>query len=245
MPLGLKGAPATFQRLVYRVIRNLESVCEAYIDDLIIFSKSWEEHVSHIRAVLERLKGAWLTAKLSKCCFGTTSCTYLGHVVGSGVVRPEPSKVHAVLTFPIPATKTHVRAFLGLTGYYRRFIPNYASLAVPLTDLTKKSAPMQVQLNDQCNQAFEDLKNLLCSSPVLQSPDFEKPFIQTDASDRGLGAVLSQRDDRGSDHPVAYYSRKLLPREERYSTIEKELVPRYKSVDVPLSDLSNGLPVHR
>ena len=222
MPLGLKGAPATFQRLVYRVIRNLESVCEAYIDDLIIFSKSWEEHVSHIRAALERLKGAWLTAKLSKCCFGTTSCTYLGHVVGSGVVRPEPSKVHAVLTFPIPATKTHVRAFLGLTGYYRRFIPNYASLAVPLTDLTKKSAPMQVQWNDQCNQAFEDLKNLLCSSPVLQSPDFEKPFIQTDASDRGLGAVLSQRDDRGSDHPVAYYSRKLLPREERYSTIEKE-----------------------
>eukprot|EP00731_Ephydatia_muelleri_P003215 Em0001g3215a len=185
MPFGLKGAPATFQRLVDR--------------------------------------GAGLTAKLSKCCFGTTSCTYLGHVVGSGVVRPEPSKVHAVLTFPIPATKTHVRAFLGLTGYYRRFIPNYASLAVPLTDLTKKSAPMQVQWNAQCNQAFEDLKNLLCSSPVLQSPDFEKPFIlQTDASDRGLGAVLSQRDDRGSDHPVSYYSRKLLPREERYSTIEKE-----------------------
>ena len=107
---------------------------------------------------------------------------------------------------------------------------------------------MQVQWNDQCNQAFEDLKNLLCSSPVLQSPDFEKPFIlQTDASDRGLGALPSQRDDSGSDHPVAYYSRKLLPREERYSTtaIEKECKEKYKSVDVPLPDLSNGLPVHR
>ena len=144
-PFGLKGSPATFQRLVDRVIRNLESVCGAYIDDLIIFSKSWEEHVSHIRAVLERMKGAGLAAKPEKCCFGTTSCTYLGHVVGSGVVRPEPSKVHAVLTFPIPATKINMRAFLGLTGYYRRFIPNFASLAAPLTDLTKKTAPMQVQ----------------------------------------------------------------------------------------------------
>ena len=114
MPFGLNGAPATFQWLVDRVIRNPESVCRVYIDDLIIFSKSWDEHVSHIRAVLERLKGAGLTAKLAKYCFGTRSCTYLGHVVGSGVVHPEPSKVHAVLTFPILATKTHVRAFLGL-----------------------------------------------------------------------------------------------------------------------------------
>lgn len=171
----------------------------------------------------ERLKGAGLTAKPSKCGFGLTACTYLGHVVGSGVVRPEPSKVHAVLAFPIPVTKTHVRAFLGLTGYYRRFIPNFASLAAPLSDLTKKSAPMQVEWDHQCNKAFEDLKNCLCSSPVLQSPDFEKQFIlQTDASDRGLGAVLSQRDNHGVDHPVAYYSRKLLPREQRYSTIEKE-----------------------
>ena len=153
--------------------------------------------------MLERLKGAGLTAKLSKCCFGTTSCTYLGHVVGSGVVRPELSKVHAVLSFPIPATKTHFARVPGTNCYYRRFIPNYASSAAPLTDLTKKSAPMQVQWNDQCNQAFEDLKNLLCFLPVLQSPDFEKPFI-TDASDRGLGTVLSQRDDRGSDHSVAY-----------------------------------------
>eukprot|EP00731_Ephydatia_muelleri_P016542 Em0009g966a len=95
MPFGLKGASATFQRLVDRVLRNLESVCGAYIDNLIILSKLWEKHVSHIRAVLERLKGAGLTAKPSKCCFETTSCTYLGHVVGSGAVRPEPSKVHA------------------------------------------------------------------------------------------------------------------------------------------------------
>lgn len=94
-----------------------------YIDDLTIFIKSWEEHVSHIRALLERLKGAGLTAKPAKCCFGTTLCTYLGHVVGSLVVHPEPSKVHVVLTFPIPATKTHVCAFLGLTGYYRTLHP--------------------------------------------------------------------------------------------------------------------------
>ena len=124
-------------------------------------------------------------------------------MVGSGIVRPELSKVHAVLTFPIPATKTHVRTFLGLTGYYRRFIPNVTSLAAPLADLRKKSALMQVQWNAQCNQVFEDLKSALCS-PLLQSPDFEKPFIlQTDASDHGLGAVLSQKDVSGSDYTIA------------------------------------------
>ena len=121
------------------------------IDDLIISGKLWEEHISHIRTVLERLKGARLTAKLSKCCFGTTR-TYLGHVAGTGVVRPEPSKVHVVLTFPIPATKTHVRVFLGLTGYYWRFIPNFASLAAPLTDLMMKSALMQVQWKNRATR---------------------------------------------------------------------------------------------
>eukprot|EP00731_Ephydatia_muelleri_P011862 Em0006g756a len=223
MPFGLQGAPATFQRLMDGVIRGLEGRCAAYLDDLIIFSHSWAEHLVHIREVLSRLQGAGLTAKPSKCHFGMLECTYLGHVVGKGVVQPEPSKVQAVMNFPIPSTKTQVRGFLGLTGYYRRFIPNYAAMVAILTDLTKKSASVQVQWSEKCNHVFEELKRILCCSPVLRSPDFKKPFVlQTDASDRGVGAVLSQMNEAGDDNPIAYFSKKLQPREERYSTIEKE-----------------------
>ena len=209
--------------------RRLNSVSksDAYpmprIDDLI-------EHLKHLSI---RLWEAGLTVKPAKCTLGAATCTYLGHVVGNGAVRTEPSKLQAVADFPRPRTKTQVREFLGLTGYYRRFIPNYATLATPLTDLTKKSAPTQVQWTDKCGHAFGKLKERLCSDPVLGSPDFTRPFIlQTDASERGVGAVLSQRGvgavlsqrsaEQGEEHPIAFFSRKLLPREEKYSTIEKE-----------------------
>ena len=223
MPFGLKGAPATFQRLVDRVLQGLEEFSGAYIDDIIVFSKLWTDHVRHLQVVLGRLQLAGLTVKISKCHFGVTACSYLGFVVGGGLVKPELSKVQAVLNFPTPTDKTGVRAFLGLTGYYRRFIPDFASLAAPLTDLTRKCAPTRVSWSNECEQAFKSLKGCLCSDPVLRSPNFEKQFIlQTDASNRGIGAVLSQCDEEGQEHPVAYYSRKLLPREERYSTVEKE-----------------------
>ena len=150
-------------------------------------------------------------------------CIYLGHIVGGGIVKPETDKLRAVRELPVPTDKTQVRMFLGITGYYRKFLPNYASVATPLTDLTKKSAPNRVVWTEQCQQAWQRLKDLLCSAPVLKSPDFSQPFIlQTDASERGVGAVLSQVDNMGKDHPVAYYSKKLLPREVRYSTVEKE-----------------------
>ena len=131
-------------------------------------------------------------------------------------------KIAAIQTFEQPQTKTHVRAFLGLTCYYRKFIPNYSSVAAPLSDLTKKSQPNQVNWTIECTTAFEELKQALCSSPVLVSPDWNKQFIlQTDASERGVGAVLCQLSE-GEDKPVAYFSRKLLQREQKYSTIEKE-----------------------
>ena len=141
-------------------------------------------------------------------------------MVGNGTVQPEVSKVEAVQRWPVPETKKQVRAFLGLMGYYWRFIPQYASIAAPLTDLTKKFAPVNVCWTEECNRA---LKSLLCSSPILYSPDLGREFVlQTDASDRGVGAVLSQKMSDGEEHPIAYYSRKLPPREERYSTVEKE-----------------------
>ena len=150
-------------------------------------------------------------------------CSYLGHVVGNGAVEPELSKLKAVEEFPKPITKKQVRGFLGLTGYYWKFIPGYATIACPLTDLTKKGQPTKVVWSDQCEEAFKTLKSILCSKPVLRGPDFAETFmLQTDASDCGVGAVLSQKDKSREDHPIAYFSRKLLPREEKYSVIEKE-----------------------
>ncbi len=222
MPFGLQGAPATFQRLMDSVLADL-SFCAAYLDDVIIFSKSWMEHVVHLERVFERLEKAGLTVKASKCQIGMRECVYLGHVVGNGCVKPESSKIEAVSSFPVPRTKKQVRSFLGLSGYYRRFILDYASVAAPLSDLTRKSLPKEVNWTEKCHKAFGTLKQCLGGSPILKNPDFSRGFVlQTDASDYGVGAVLSQADDDGVEHPVAYYSRKFLERERRYSTVEKE-----------------------
>ena len=223
MPFGLHGAPATFQRMMDQLLTDCTVYAAAYLDDVVIYSTRWKDHVSHIRRVFQRLSGAGLTIKPKKCQFGMDSCSYLGHVVGNGEVHPEKSKLQAVEDFPAPVTKKQVRAFLGLTGYYRKFIPAYAEIAAPLTDLTRKNTPAKIQWTGDCEKAFSALKRIVCSEPILKSPNFEKEFIlQTDASERGIGAVLSQFDDAGVEHPIAFYSRKLIPREVRYSTIEKE-----------------------
>ena len=223
MPFGLQGAPATFQRMMDRLLTGACKFAAAYLDDLVIYSSTWRDHLQHIRFMLQRLQEAGLTVKLCKCQFGMQQCTYLGFVVGSGLLRPEVDKLQAIKQLPIPNTKRDIRAFLGITGYYRKFIANYATVAAPLTDLTKKNFPNLVTWTDCCAKAWQALKDVLCSSPVLKSPDFTSQFIlQTDASNQGVGAVLSQRDEHGSDHPVAYFRKKLLPCKVRYSTVEKE-----------------------
>lgn len=223
MPFGLQGAPATFQRMVDRLLNGLSNFSDGYIDDVIVFSATWGEHLSHLRQVFERIRQAGLTARAKKCQFGTSTCLYLGHIIGGGRVRPDTAKVIAIREFPTPQSKKDVRSFLGITGYYRKFIPDYSSIAAPLSDLTKKKSPNRVLWSSECDIAFNKLKAALCSPHVLWTPDFEKTFIlQMDASERGVGAVLSQLDDEGRDRPVAYFSKKLLPRETKYSTIEKE-----------------------
>lgn len=225
MPFGLCGAPVTFQRLMDEVINGLGQFAKAYLDDIVIFNLSWEDHLRHVQVVLSRLKEAGLTVKVTKCQFAMSECTYLGYIIGGGSVKPEESKLEAINKYPIPKTKRQVRSFLGLSGYYRRFIPNYdyATIAYPLTELTRKTKPECVEWTEECSKAFGGLKQILMSEPVVACPDFSKPFIlQTDASDVGVGAVLSQADNAGLDHPVAYFSRKLLAREQKYSTIEKE-----------------------
>ncbi|XP_078581557.1 uncharacterized protein LOC144864980 [Branchiostoma floridae x Branchiostoma japonicum] len=223
MPFGLHGAAATFQRLMDRVLRGTEEFADGYIDDLDVFSEGWKDHLSHLREVLTRLREAGLTAKPKKCHIAMTRMPLLGHVVGGGQIRPDEEKVRAVKEFPRPETKSDVRTFLGLTGYYRRFVPGYATIATPLTDLTKKRQPQAVLWSEECERAFQVLKSHLCQEPVLKSPNFEETFIlQTDASESGIGAVLTQISGNDEEHPVVYVSRKLLPRERNYSVPEKE-----------------------
>lgn len=222
LPFGLHGAPATFQRLMDYILRGTEGFAGAYLDDIVIFSHSWEEHIGHLHEVLIRIKAAGLTIQPDKCTLAHSETQYLGYVLGHGVIRPQVGKVEAIKTAERPRTKKEVRAFLGLVGWYRRFISNFSDRAVALTALTKKDQPKNVNWTEVCETAFQDLKDSLCRVPVLQSPDFLKTFtLQTDASEHGLGAVLLQGEP-GNLLPVAYISRKLLPRETRYSTVEKE-----------------------
>ena len=187
-----------------------------------IYSRTWEEHLDHLRWVLGVIHAAGLTLNLQKCEWAKQETRYLGYQLGNGEVRPQVDKVEAVLNSPRLRTKKQVRSFLGLVGWYRRFIPQFATLAVPLTNLTCKAARNPVEWNEECERAFQELKKKLCSSPVLQSPDFKRRFlVQVDASGVGIGAVLAQGEP-GEERPVLYLSRKLLPRETRYSTIEKE-----------------------
>lgn len=222
LPFGLHGAPATFQRMMDQILQGAEMFAAAYLDDIIIFSQSWEEHRGHLQEVLKRIKTAGLTIRPDKCALAKAETQYLGYVLGHGVVRPQVGKIQAIKNAERPVTKKQVRSFLGLVGWYRRFVPNFSARAVALTNLTKKCHPNKVNWTMDCEKAFQDLKDSLCEEPVLQSPDFEKLFtVQTDASEHGLGAVLLQ-GEQGHLKPIAYISRKLLPWETKYSTVEKE-----------------------
>ena len=223
MPFGLSGAPASFQRMMDQTLRGLNDFVGVYLDDIVIHSSTWKEHLVHLQQVLERLQDAGLTLKLKKCEFGAAECTYLGHRIGRGGVRPEQSKVMAIKQLKRPTTKKEVRAFLGMTGYYRRFIRDFAQIAEPLTNLTKKGLPESIEWSVAAETAFEKLKTTLTSSTVMRNPDPNLTFlVQTDASDVGIGVVLSQRDPLGNDYPITYFSKKLLDRERKYAVVEKE-----------------------
>ena len=233
MPFGLHSAPATFQRMINHVLRDCWSFARAYIDDIVIFSSSWEEHLDHLCKVLSCLQEANLTIKMAKCQFGRSEVRYLGHVIGGGKVKPDPQKLEAVKDYPTPVCKRDVRAFLGLAGYYHHFVPHFSTVAEPLTELTKGRNPDKVRWTEDCEAAFGKLKELLVTPPVLKVIEPEKPYIlQTDASELGLGAVLSQLGDNSGEHPVAFASRKLLPREKNYSVIEKECLAIVWSLQV-------------
>lgn len=234
MPFGLCNAPATFQRLMQRCLSGLtvESVL-VYLDDIIIYSGSFTDHLKHLDAVFHRLWKYGLKLRLDKCSFLQPEVGFLGHIVTRRGVKPDPAKVDAVRNWPVPTTIKDVRAFLGLAGYYRRFIAGFAKIARPLNSLLtgipadKKAGSRSITWTEACEEAFRTLKTALVEAPVLAYADFTLPFrLYTDASNQGLGAVLAQVQN-GEERVVAYASRSLHPTERNdanYSSFKLELL---------------------
>ncbi|CAK9834632.1 Retrovirus-related Pol polyprotein from transposon 17.6 [Anthophora retusa] len=221
MPFGLRNAPSTFQRLMDSVLSGLQgNEMFVYLDDIVIYASSLTEHNIKFNKLAERLRKANLSLQPDKCEFLRKEVAYLGHVIGRDGVKPDPRNIEAVRKFPVPKTAKNIKQFLGLAGYYRRFIPKFSHIAKPLTSLLKKDA--KFEWNREQEKAFTNLRDMLCTEPILQYPDFAKPFIvTTDASGYAVGAVLSQ-GNVGKDLPIAYASRLLNGPELNYATIEKE-----------------------
>lgn len=214
MPFGLKNAPAIFQRLVQCILSGLNpyegpDFMAVHIKDILIFSQSMDEHLDHTSHVLDRrLHSAHLKLKPTKCHFLCQHVEYLGHLITPHGLQPNPKQVSAVTDFPVPVSVTQVRQFVGLTLFYRSFIENFAQIAAPLHNLTRKE--VEFSRTVECQVAFNTLKERLVEAPVLAYPNFNLSFIvETDASHKGFGAVLSQRLDDGKLHPVAFASRAL------------------------------------
>ena len=224
MPFGLCNAPATFQRVMQIVLAGLEGEgVFVYLDDILIASKNFGEHLRQLRAVFERLRSAGLRLKPKKCLFLRDEVLYLGHVISVKGVKPDSAKTEKVKCFPIPRDVTCVRQFIGLASYYRRFVNSFASIASPLRALTKKNA--KFSWTSECQVAFDKLKELLVSAPVLAYPRFGlgiEFILETDASGIGLGAILSQTQDDGELHPIAYASCSLDNSERNYGITELE-----------------------
>ena len=232
MPFGLTNAPATFQRLMESCLGELHlNWCIIYLDDIIVFSRTPEEHIHRLRAVFEKLKAAGLKLKPSQCDFFEKEIKYLGHVVSEQGVSTDPDKIKAVTEWPQPTAVTEVRSFLGFVSYYRRFIPNFSKVAKPLNKLLQnlEGTPSQkkkfkVHWGPEQQEAFGTLQGLCTESPVLAYADFKAPFIlHTDASGEGLGAVLYQVQE-GKQRVIAYASRSLSKSEKNYPVHKLEFL---------------------
>ena len=222
MPFGLRTAPATFMRLMNTVLSGLTGTrCFVFLDDIILYANSLAEHDAKLRTVFGRLRKYSLKLQPDKCEFLRKEVSYLGHVISEDGVRPDPKKIESIENFPTPKTTKQLKGFLGLAGYYRRFVPQFSKIAAPLHKLLKKDA--KYEWEEEQENAFQSLKLKLMSQPILQYPDFSREFIlTTDASNEGAGAILSQ-GEIGKDRPIAYASRSFNKSEKNYSTVEKEL----------------------
>ncbi|CAJ2638126.1 unnamed protein product [Trifolium pratense] len=218
MPFGLTNAPASFQSLMNHVFQPfLRKFVIIFFDDLLIYSKSLEDHVCHLRMIFQTVRDNHLLLNKSKCSFALPKVEYLGHFITVDGISTDPSKIQAVSSWPIPQNLKQLRGFLGLAGYYRRFVKDFGKIAKPLTDLLKKDCFIW---SENATSAFLNLKQALVTAPVLCLPDFTKKFVvETDASGTGIGAVLMQ-----DHHPVAYISKSLGPKQQAMSIYEREML---------------------
>jgi hypothetical protein len=224
MPFGLTNAPVMFQALMNDVLHDFMCLfILVFFDDILIYSDSWSSHLQHVRTVLQRLRNHNLAVKHSKCSFGTTTVTYLGHVITAQGVAMDAEKIAAVQAWPPPRTVRVVHGFLGLIGYYHKFIQSYGELAVPLTQLLKREA---LRWTPEASKAFDSLKAALTSAPVMPLLNFEKLFIvDCDVSRSGFGAVLHQ-----GGGPIAFFSCAIAPHHAKLTAYERELIGLVKAV---------------
>jgi hypothetical protein len=235
MAFGLTGAPDTFQKAMNHTLAPLLRKCAlVFFDDILVYSAMWDDHLLHLQQVFELLNRDHWKVKISMCSFAQSQVAYLGHVVSSKGVATDPSKIQAIADWRVPSSIKELRSFLGLAGYYRKFIRHFGIICQPLHALLKKGV-LFVWTSDQ-SLAFQTLKKALTSAPVLALPDFSVPFtVETDASDSGVGAVLMQRG-----HPLAFFSKALGPKGRGLSTYEKEFMAVLCAVQQWRSYLQQG-----
>ena len=231
MPFGLRNAAQTFQRFMDQVLRGME-FCYVYIDDVLIASSTPQEHKEHLRKVLQRFEQYGIIINPAKCLLGVTELNFLGHHVTQDGVSPLSEQVQVIRDFPQPKTLRKLREFLGLVNFYHRFIPHCATILTPLNELLKSTATNSRTLHwtTAATSAFEEIKNTLARATLLVHPKSDAPVnIMTDASDVAIGAVLQQHLN-GKWCPLSYFSRKLSPTEQRYSTFDRELLAVYCAI---------------
>lgn len=231
MPFGLTNAPQTMSRLMDIIIpATLRNQVFIYLDDLLLISRNFKEHLDLLSEVANILRKSGLTLNIAKCKWCLREVRYLGYIIGNGVIKTDPEKISAIRDLPAPKSVREVRKFLGLASWYRRFIDNFSGLTAPISDLTKKTKTFV--WTQEANEAFENLKICLTSAPVLITPNFDKPFIiQCDASKLGIGGVLAQEDTEGVERPIAFYSYKLNQAQKNYSITELECLAALKCIE--------------
>lgn len=225
MPFGLTNAPSTFQSVMNEILRGLLRKCVlVFFDDILVYNPSMESHLQHLEVVLSKLQEHSLKVKESKCTFAADQVEYLGHIISAQGVAVDPSKIECIRQWPLPKTIKQLRGFLGLAGYYRKYVKGFGVIAKPLTDMLRKDG---FQWSEQAVKAFESLKAALTSTPVLAMPDFSKEFvIECDASDAGIGAVLSQEG-----HPIAFMSKALAQKHLAMCVYDKEMLAVVAAVE--------------
>lgn len=231
MPFGIRNGPSHFQRITTQLLANTDNA-DVYIDDIIVYSKTFSDHLIHLSSVFQLLRKHRLNAQPEKLILCKASLNFLGHTIGNGKISPQVAKVQSLKNYNLPKTKKGVRAFLGATGYYRKFIQSYSETASPLYQMTTKKAPDCPKWTSEGLEAFNKLKQALSSETFLIPANPDKPYIlATDASTKAIGGVLSQQDDQGRERPIAYFSRKLKKYQMSYTITELELLAIVASVE--------------